>query len=632
MLSNFLKIIIKNRSKYLVFLIIFAWIFSGWPQLNYKSFIFPPEIKEIQAASPETFTTTGSFNAPTGIYAVDAECWGGGGGGGGSTNANKVGSGGGGGAYSKATSISVTPGQSYTVTVGTGGPGSLTGSDGGDSWFLDQLTVLAKGGIGGQGNDTGGNAAGGQASSGVGSTKWSGGAGGEGSGTADAGGGGGGSAGRLGDGGNGGNASGTTPGSAGAAGSDGGAVGGVGGAPGFDGNPGSAPGGGGSGSGKKSGSNNNGGNGADGQCVIYYSDIWAPSTALDTYSSTWTFASPPANDSTSQISMTATSGYDYTTPINYLFTLDNTNCGADAGTGGTTSSWQASTSYSDSGLDANKCYGYTVTARDSVGTPNTGTASSINSTYTSANTPGTPTLDGATATTLNLTNAENSNPASNPTTYFAVYVSSTSPTDSNWEGKWVNGSGEPSVSEVWLSDSALDSLVLGSGATPLVGGTTYGVKIKARNQDNDETALSSEGQGTTSSAAVSISLNTDGSVDFLYLALEATQDNTVSGINDVEVLSIDSGPANLDIKSSNFTYDVNTWALGVTNGSNQVQWEFATTTSNWLTFATPDTNYTMDQNVPTSATRNIYLRITMPTFTDSYEQYSSTVTITASAP
>ena len=214
-----------------------------------------------------------------------------------------------------------------------------------------------------------------------------------------------------------------------------------------------------------------------------------------------TFASAPANDSATQISMTATAGTDATTPVNYLFTNDNSSCGANAGTGGTSSSWQSSTSYSDAGLQANKCYGYTVTARDSVTpTPNTGTASSISSTYTSANTPGTPTLSGATQTTLNLTNAENGNPSSNPTTSFAVQVVTTSPNDATWLNKWVDGSGNPSSSEVWQTDAQMDALVLQG----LTSSTTYGVKVKARNQDGDETTLSAEGQGTTLSSPANL--------------------------------------------------------------------------------------------------------------------------------
>jgi len=207
-----------------------------------------------------------------------------------------------------------------------------------------------------------------------------------------------------------------------------------------------------------------------------------------------TFASAPANASPTQIDLTSTTGSDDTPPVTYLFTNDNSSCGANAGTGGTSSSWQSGTSYSDSGLQANKCYGYTVTARDSVSpTPNTGTASGISSTYTSANTPGMPTLNGATPTTLNLTNAENGNPSSNPTTYFAVQVVTTNPNDSTWLNKWVNASGIPSATEVWLTDTQLDALAL-HGLTP---STTYGVKVKARNQDGDETPLSAEGQGTT---------------------------------------------------------------------------------------------------------------------------------------
>ncbi len=136
----------------------------------------------------------------------------------------------------------------------------------------------------------------------------------------------------------------------------------------------------------------------------------------------------------------------------------------------------------------------------------------------------------------------------------------------------------------------------------------------------------------TGVVAVSISLNTDGAVDFDHLALSATQDNTASGINDVEVLSIDSGPADLDIESTNFTEGGNTWTLGASNGSNQVKWEFATSTSNWVTFAVADNTYEMDLNVAQSATRNIYLRITMPSFSDSLNQYSASITITGSAP
>ena len=204
-----------------------------------------------------------------------------------------------------------------------------------------------------------------------------------------------------------------------------------------------------------------------------------------------TFASVPNDASTSSINMTATTASDPSTPIEYSFTF--TACGSNGGTGGTSSSWQTSTSYTDTGLQVNKCYGYTVTARDSV--PNTGTASGASQAYTAAAVPGTPTLSGATTSTLALTNVENGNPASSPTTLFAAQVVTTSPSHATWLNKYVDASGNPSASAVWLSDAALDAMTLRGLATS----TTYGVKVKARNESSsEETALGSEGQGTTS--------------------------------------------------------------------------------------------------------------------------------------
>lgn len=132
--------------------------------------------------------------------------------------------------------------------------------------------------------------------------------------------------------------------------------------------------------------------------------------------------------------------------------------------------------------------------------------------------------------------------------------------------------------------------------------------------------------------AVSISLSTDGSVAYGYLPLNSTEDTTASGINDVETISIDSGPANLTISSTNFTEGANTWTLGATNGSNIAQLEFASSTLNWTTFSLAETAYGLANNIPQSSTENIYLRLTTPTITNSYNQYSSTITITASTP
>ena len=65
--------------------------------------------------------------------------------------------------------------------------------------------------------------------------------------------------------------------------------------------------------------------------------------------------------------MTSITGSDASGPVEYLFTETSGNPGS------TSSSWQSSPSYTDSGLDAETQYTYTVTMRDSLG--NTGSSS-----------------------------------------------------------------------------------------------------------------------------------------------------------------------------------------------------------------------------------------------------------------
>lgn len=147
-------------------------------------------------AARDIFTTSGTWTCPAGVTAVSVEAWGGGGSGGCSNNIGSDGSSGGGGsAYSKLNTLAVTPGNVYTVTVGTGGLGvtsiSAPGNAGGDSWFSTSGTILAKGGSAGlQGPGTGlGAASGGQSSFGIGDVKFSGGNSGSTNGTVGSGGG-----------------------------------------------------------------------------------------------------------------------------------------------------------------------------------------------------------------------------------------------------------------------------------------------------------------------------------------------------------------------------------------------------------------------------------------------------------
>lgn len=151
---------------------------------------FPTEIEVGPAYPPTTYSfwETTEWECPSNISIVTVRCWGGGGGGGATDDYSGSAAGGGGGGAFSSKNISVTPGTIYTITVGSGGAGgvdgNINGQAGGDSWFSDAGTVMAKGGSGGTGallddDETGG--AGGASASGVGTTKFSGGNGADGS-------------------------------------------------------------------------------------------------------------------------------------------------------------------------------------------------------------------------------------------------------------------------------------------------------------------------------------------------------------------------------------------------------------------------------------------------------------------
>lgn len=119
-------------------------------------------------ATIQTFTSNGSWTCPGGVTSVIVECWGGGGGVSSPGNGVKR-AGAGGGAYSLKT-LSVTPGLSYNYYIGSAG--ANTGGNGGDTYWIDVSTAMAKGGTGNKGTNS---AAGGLASASVGDTKYDGG-------------------------------------------------------------------------------------------------------------------------------------------------------------------------------------------------------------------------------------------------------------------------------------------------------------------------------------------------------------------------------------------------------------------------------------------------------------------------
>lgn len=99
---------------------------------------------------------TANFTVPAGVYALDAEIWGGGAGGGGAGGLASAGCGGTAGGYSRAI-IAVTPGQVIPVTVGAAGVGG--GGDGSNGTNAGTTSfgsfISATGGTGGPGSASG---------------------------------------------------------------------------------------------------------------------------------------------------------------------------------------------------------------------------------------------------------------------------------------------------------------------------------------------------------------------------------------------------------------------------------------------------------------------------------------------
>ena len=81
------------------------------------------------------------FTVPAGVTSLTVEVWGAGGKGG-SRLTSGEGGGGGGGAYSRSV-IAVTPGQIIDYYVGFGSLSELPGED---TWFINNTTLMAKGG------------------------------------------------------------------------------------------------------------------------------------------------------------------------------------------------------------------------------------------------------------------------------------------------------------------------------------------------------------------------------------------------------------------------------------------------------------------------------------------------------
>ena len=469
-------------------------------------------LPSIASAASEVFTTSGTWTNPGGVTEVTVTLVGGGGGGAGSRTASSVYYGGGGGGGGGSTSQTVSVSGDVTVTIGAGGAGGAVdsnGSSGGDTTFGALATADGGGGGGRPDKGSAGAAGTGGYAGGIG------GGGGANTNRNNSGGGGGGGA-WAGAGSNGGDG-----GSSGAGSCVTGVAGGTGGAGGTS-NPNTGTGGDG-GEGDNStpdtpGETYGGGGGGAGNnanCVGEGTGTWAGSDGADGYllvewdstaptPNPMTFATAPDDASATSIDMTATTASDPLGGIEYQFDFEA--CSSDGGDFASDSGWQSGTTYTDTGLEVNQCYGYRVRARDA--NQNTTSYSSAVEAYTAANTPGKPLFIPLTQTTAKINNDENGNPLANPATTFAAQIVNSSPNDVSWEDMYIDTSGNATSTAVWMTDSQLESLTI-SGLT---SGTSYAVQVKARNGDNDETSFSTASDGSSTLGSEQRTIRLTGNV------------------------------------------------------------------------------------------------------------------------
>ena len=173
------------------------------------------------------------------------------------------------------------------------------------------------------------------------------------------------------------------------------------------------------------------------------------------------WATEPYETSASSISMVATAASDPTTPISYFFKFYGSPTG---GGGGTSSAWQSSRSYTDSGLSPNHQYGYRVKARD--GKYNETGFSPVSYDYTDIETPSGITFGAVTNNNIEARSTNTPSGLTRGSSGLIVY-NVTKGTNSGWKQD----------NNYWTSGS-------------LSVNTRYAFRAKARNGDADETPYS----------------------------------------------------------------------------------------------------------------------------------------------
>lgn len=136
---------------------------------------------------------------------------------------------------------------------------------------------------------------------------------------------------------------------------------------------------------------------------------------------------------------------------------------------------------------------------------------------------------------------------------------------------------------------------------------------------------------TYSVPVISITVTSDGAVDYGYVPLDSEQDTTSSGVNNTQTVQNNGNVAeDFSIKTSHAVGGTQ-WSVGGTAGSNTFVHSFSTNSgSSWEALQTYDTYETLATGITASSSQDFDLKIHTPTSTSDYQEKTITVTIQAS--
>ncbi len=173
----------------------------------------------------------------------------------------------------------------------------------------------------------------------------------------------------------------------------------------------------------------------------------------------------------------------------------------------------------------------------------------------------------------------------------------------------------------------------GTGAfTVSLTGLSSGVTYYGRTYSHNSAGYSYGGEINFTTAIVSISITSDGTISYGIVSSGVSKNTTASDLNDTQTARNDSTIAeDFNIKTSNATGGT-TWSVGSSPGTNTYVHEFSTNSgTNWTVLTTADSYQALATNIAASSSQNFDMRITLPSTTSDYVQKTITITIQAVA-